>query len=81
MNKIKAGILAPALLAAGNMMAQGTSTILDTTQLAADATTLKTEITSFFSTSIGPFVMAVAGAAFLVTMAFVLFRWARRAAK
>lgn len=79
MNKIK--YIVALALSAPALFAQSTSgTIIDTTALEGDVGTIKSEITSFITGSVGPAVMGIAGAGFLIWLSLKLFRWARRAA-
>lgn len=80
MNKKITALLGGVLSVAGSVFAQSSSTIIDTTQLATDANTVKTELTTFLTGTMGPVVLGIAGAGMIVWLTIKLFRWARRAA-
>lgn len=63
-----------------SVFAEGTS-IIDTTNLATQVNQIKTDVTGFFSGTVGPVVLAILGGVFLIWLSFVIFRWIRRAAK
>lgn len=74
--KIK-GIL-PAMLVAGGALAQESSNNFDLTSAASAATEIKTAVTGFFSSSVGPLVLGIGGAVFAVSMILVAIRWGRK---
>lgn len=73
--------IASAILAgASSVLAQSSSSIIDTTTLATSANQIKADLTTFLSGTVGPVVLAICGAGFLIWLGVKLFRWARKAA-
>lgn len=81
MSKIKKYALAalPSLgFAASSMAAEGD---IDLTAVTGAATKVQTALSSFFTDTLAPLVVAIGGVALAVYLIAVLFRWARKLGK
>lgn len=61
--------------------AEGTTGTIDLTAVTNASSSIQTALTSFFTNTLAPLVVAIGGVALAVYLILVLFRWARKLGK